>query len=107
MTDLKGHYFISYRRSPARPGGTEEAVLMRDALRDRGAPTWRDIDDLSSEPTEGELVATLADPATAGAVMLVSPEVEGSPMIRSVEARRIFQRHRQWKSVYGHGSGPG
>ena len=93
MTDPKGCYFISYRRSPARAVGTEEAVLMRDALRNRGAPTWRDLDDLASEPTEDELVATLVDPTTAGAVMLVSPEVEASPMIRNVEARHIFARH--------------
>ena len=93
-TNPQGQYFISYRRSPARPNGTQEAVTIRDALRDRGAPTWRDIDDLASEPTEDELVATLTDPNTAGAVMLVSPEVATSPMIQNVEARRIFERHK-------------
>ncbi len=66
---------------------------MRDALRDRGAPTWRDLDNLAPEPTENELVAALTDPDTAGAVMLVSPEVEASSIIRNVEAHRIFQRH--------------
>ena len=60
MTNHRGKYFISYRRSPARPNGTQEAVLVvRDALRDRGAPTWRDLDNLASEPAEDELVATL------------------------------------------------
>ena len=93
-TNSKGRYFISYRRSPARSSGTQEAVIIRDALRDRGVPTWRDIDDLASEPTEEQLVATLTDPDTAGAVMLVSPEVASSPMIRKVEARRIFERHK-------------
>ena len=94
MTNSRGKYFISYRRSPARQNGTEEAVLVRDALRDRGAPTWRDLDDLASEPTEDELVATLANQDVAGAVMLISPEVRSSPIIRNVEAHRIFQRHR-------------
>ena len=66
---------------------------MCNALRDRGAPTWRDVDDLAPEPTEQELVATLKDPNTAGAVMLISPEVADSPIIQRVEAHRIFQRH--------------
>lgn len=93
MTNPRGRYFISYRRSPARPNGTQEAVKMCDALRDRGAPTWRDIDDLASEPTEDELIATLDDPHIAGAIMLISPEVATSPIIQNVEARRIFKRH--------------
>ena len=92
-TNPKGQYFISYRRSPDRPHGTQEAVIIRDALRDRGVTTWRDLDDLAPEPTEDELVATLTDPNTAGAVMLVSPEVATSPIIQNVEARRIFRRH--------------
>lgn len=95
MTNPRGRYFISYRRSPARPNGTQEAINMRDALRDRGAPTWRDLDDLAPEPTEDELIATLENPDTAGAVMLVSPEVAESPIIRNIEARRIFKRHRE------------
>ena len=67
--------------------------MVRDALRDRGAPTWRDIDDLDSEPTEDALVSTLNDPDTAGAVMLIAPEVENSSMIRKVESFHIFKRH--------------
>ena len=48
---------------------------MCNALRDRGLPTWRDLDNLAPEPTEQELVATLKDPNTAGAVMLITPEL--------------------------------
>lgn len=91
MTDPAGKYFISYRRTDQR---TAEAVLVRNTLRDRGVPTWRDLDDLAPEPTEGELVSIIDDPSTAGAVMLISPEVESSDMIRNVEAPRIFKRHR-------------
>ena len=68
--------------------------MVRDALRDRGAPTWRDLDDLTHEPTEDEVILILHDPSTAGAVMLISPEVAESSMIRNVEARHIFRRHR-------------
>lgn len=68
--------------------------MVRDALRDRGAPTWRDLDDLTHEPTEDEVISILHDPSTAGAVMLISPEVAESSMIRNVEACHIFRRHR-------------
>ena len=95
MTDVKGSMFISYRRSSARPSGDAEAMRMRDALRDRGVPTWRDLDDLSSEPTEDALVETLRREDLAGAVMLVSREVKGSPMIREVEAPAILDRFRR------------
>ena len=95
MTDAKGSMFISYRRSPSRPSGDAEAMRMRDALRDRGVPTWRDLDDLSPAPTEDALVETLRREDLAGAVMLVSPEVKESPMIREVEAPAILDRFRR------------
>ena len=94
-TAMTTKYFVSYRRSPARKLGDVEATRLRDALRDRGLETWRDLDDLAPEPTEAELTAVLQDSAIAGAVMLISPEVAGSSVIRNVEARRIFQRKAQ------------
>ena len=95
MTDVSGSMFISYRRSPCRPSGDAESVRMRNALRDRGIPTWRDLDDLGPAPTEDALVATLGREELAGAVMLVSPEVNESPMIRQVEAPAILDRFRR------------
>lgn len=94
MTDLQGSVFISYRRSPARPAGNEEAELVRDALRRAGLPTWRDLDDLAYEPTEDALVAAIKDTSLSGAILLVTPEVATSPMVRRVEAVRIFRRYR-------------
>ena len=95
MTDATGSMFISYRRSPSRPSGDAEAVRMRGALRDRGVSTWRDLDDLTPAPTEDALVETLRREDLAGAVMLVSPEVKESSMIREVEAPAILDRfHR-------------
>ena len=67
---------------------------MRDALRRAGIPTWRDLDDLSYEPTEDALVAAIKDPSLSGAILLVTPEVASSPMVRGVEAVRIFRRYR-------------
>ena len=95
MTDPKGRMFISYRRSPARPSGDGEAHMILDALRDRGVPTWRDLDDIGPEPTEDELVQTLNDIGIAGAILLVSPQVATSPMVRLVEAPAILDRYKQ------------
>ena len=92
MTDLKGCMFISYRRSPGRTTGDAEAAMVCDALRDRGVPTWRDLDDLGPGPTEDELIELLKDGEIAGAVMLVSPEVATSNMVRVVEAPAILDR---------------
>ena len=95
MTDVTGSMFISYRRSPARHSGDAEALLVRDALRDRGVPTWRDLDDLNSVPTEDDLISTLSRENIAGAVMLISPEIEKSQMVRKVEAPAILDRFRK------------
>ena len=94
MTDPLGSVFISYRRSPARPAGNAEAALVRDALRRAGVPTWRDLDDLTYEPTENALVAAIKDPTLSGAILLITPEVATSPVVRRVEAPHIFTRYR-------------
>ena len=93
MTDPTGCVFISYRRSPARPTGNREAVLLREALRHVGVPTWRDLEDLEHEPTEEALVTAIKDPSLSGAILLISPEVATSPTVRRVEALRIFRRY--------------
>lgn len=95
MTDVTGSMFISYRRSPGRPSGDAEALLVRDALRDRGVPTWRDLDDLNPVPTEEDLSRILRSEEIAGAIMLVSPETEKSDMVRVVEAPAILERFQR------------
>ena len=92
MTNPNGQYFISYRRSPCRPIGDQEGIRIRDALRDRGIPTWRDLDNLGPEPTEEQLRETLAKSELAGAVMLISKHVKKSPMIKIVELQQILKR---------------
>jgi hypothetical protein len=79
--------FLSYKRERAA-----EAGLLVDALRDHGVPTWQDVSDLPSDVTETALMEVLSDPATSGAVLLATPEVEGSSVIRKVEVPRIFGR---------------
>jgi hypothetical protein len=87
MTDPTGRSFLSYRRARK-----DEAALLIDAQHDHGIPTWQDIDNLGSVPTEDEIRRVLDDPATASAVLFITPEVENSPIIRNVEVPKIIQR---------------
>ena len=88
MTDPTGSSFLSYRRSRS-----EEGARLIASQRERGIPTWRDVDDLNTEPTETELRKILRDDSIANAVLWISPETAGSPMIRNVEAPIAFERH--------------
>jgi hypothetical protein len=87
MTDPTGRSFLSYRRLRH-----EEAALLIAAQHDHGIPTWHDVQNLSSGPTEDEIRRILADPSTANAVLFLTPEVEESPIIRDVEVPKIIQR---------------
>lgn len=87
MTDPTGRSFLSYRRLRSR-----EAALLIAAQHDHGIPTWQDIQNLGSVPTEDEIRRTLADPATASSVLFITPEVETSAIIRNVEIPKIIQR---------------
>ena len=88
MTDPTGRSFLSYRRSRS-----EECGRLINAQRERGIPTWRDVDDLNTEPTERELRRVLRDDGIANVVLWMSPETAGSLMIRNVEAPIAFERH--------------
>ena len=87
MTDPTGRSFLSYKRSRR-----DEAALLIQAQHDHGVPTWQDVHDLGSVPTEDELRRVLADPTTASAVLFITPEVENSTVIREVEVPKIVQR---------------
>ena len=50
MTDPRGPCFVSYRRTRAADAG-----LLVQMLRERGIPTWKDVADLATTPTEAEL----------------------------------------------------
>ena len=88
MTDPTGRSFLSYRRSRS-----EECARLIASQRERGIPTWRDVDDLNTEPTETELRRILRDDGIANVVLWISPETAGSPMVRNVEAPIAFERH--------------
>ncbi|OZG70352.1 hypothetical protein BTA51_26275 [Hahella sp. CCB-MM4] len=86
-TDTTGTCFLSYKRECH-----EQAAKLVEALRDHGIPVWQDINDLAAGVTETEIRQVLEAPNTASAIMLVSPEVKNSDMIREVEAPGIFKR---------------
>src|SRR5687767_14221112 len=87
MTDPSGRCFLSYRRTRK-----DDAALLIGALHEHGVPTWQDVKDLGSVPTEDEIRRVLADPATASAILYVTPEVQDSPIIRQVEVPKIVDR---------------
>ena len=88
MTDPTGLSFLSYRRVRS-----DECERLIFAQRERGIPTWRDIDDLNTEPTESELRRIIRDDSTANVILCITPETAGSPMIRNVEAPVALERH--------------
>jgi len=90
MTDPTGRSFLSYKRSRQ-----EEAALLIQAQHDHGIPTWQDVHNLGSVPTEDELRRVLADPTTSSAILFITPEVENSTVIREVEVPKIVQRAEQ------------
>jgi SMODS-associated and fused to various effectors sensor domain len=90
MTDPTGRSFLSYRRSRR-----DEAARLIQAQHDHGIPTWQDVHNLGSVPTEDELRRVLADPSTASAILFITPDVEHSTIIREVEVPKIVQRAEQ------------
>ena len=89
MTEPTGNSFLCYRR-----GRLCEAQLLIERQHDLGIPTWHDIRNLHEEPTEDFVRSVLRDPATANAILWLTPEVACSPFIHRVEAPLIFRRHR-------------
>lgn len=87
MTDPTGRSFLSYKRCRL-----DEARLLIEAQHDHGIPTWQDVEDLGTTHTEDTIRAVLDDPETANAVLLVTPEVAQSSIIRKVEAPKIVKR---------------
>ena len=76
---------------PPQPG--DECERLVAAQRERGIPTWRDVDDLNTEPTESELRRIIRDASTANVILWITPETADSPMIRNVEAPVALERH--------------
>ncbi len=81
-----GPIFLSYRQSD----GLAHARALAWALRSAGAPVWHDDADLPPGDTTQRLSEALAS-GLSGAVLLVTPEIEKSTVVRKVELPQLLQ----------------
>ncbi len=88
--DPEGPLFLSYRQSDGRA----LAVDLAWALRTAGVPVWQDATDLPPGDTEDELDHALAEGISAGLILL-TPEVTRSTVVRTVEAPRLIEAAAQ------------
>lgn len=83
--------FISYRHSD----GFEIATSLAWSLRAAGIPVWRDVDDLPPGDTDARLEQAI-DEGISGAVIVITPDVSKSRVVREVEVPRLLERHREF-----------
>ncbi|MFN3923913.1 MAG: SAVED domain-containing protein [Pseudarthrobacter sp.] len=91
-----GPYFVSYRQSD----GTEAAVSVAWLLRAAGLPVWHDQTDLPPGNTETRLAEALAG-GLAGAVLVVTPEMEFSTVVRQRELPKLLELDRDPRFGFG------
>jgi hypothetical protein len=89
--DPHGPVFVSYRQSD----GTQLADELTWLLRAAGIPVWRDKDDLPPGDTEQRLQEALRN-GLSGAVLIVTPEIENSSVVREVETPLILRLHKTY-----------
>lgn len=87
-TDPSGPIFISYRQKDGTAIAAELAWLLRAA----GLPVWRDRDDLPPGDTESRLAQAISA-GISGAVLVVTPDIVNSTVVKSVEAPRLLELH--------------
>ena len=86
VVDPRGPVFVSYRQSD----GSALASDIAWALRAAGVPVWHDESDLPPGDTKRRLAEALAS-GLSGAVMLVTPEIQLSRIVREVELPQLLQ----------------
>ena len=84
--DPRGPVFISYRQSD----GSTHAADIAWALRAAGVPVWHDRSDLPPGDTEHRLAEAL-ESGLSGAVLLVTPEIKFSRIVREVELPELLE----------------
>ena len=84
--DPRGPVFISYRQSD----GSDLAAATAWALRAAGVPVWHDQSDLPPGDTERRLAQAL-ESGLSGAVLLVTPEIEHSRVVREIEIPQLLE----------------
>lgn len=88
--DVSDPVFISYRQSDGTAITSELAWLLRAA----GIPVWRDKDDLPPGDTEERLAQAIAD-GLSGGILVITPEVAKSEVVKTVEAPRLIALHQK------------
>ena len=90
MTLPTGKSFTSYRRTRL-----DEVKELVTSQKERGIPTWQDIEDLRTEPTETELRNVLASDGIANVLLWITPDAGQSSMITRVEVPCAVERHKR------------
>lgn len=88
--DPTGPAFVSYRQSD----GAADAVAIAWALRAAGVPVWHDATDLPPGETTTRLAEALAG-GLSGAVLVVTPEVAKSRVVKTIELPRLLELSRE------------
>ena len=84
--DPRGPVFVSYRQSDGSALATETAWALRAA----GVPVWHDQSDLPPGDTERRLAEAL-ESGLSGAVLLVTPDIEYSRVVREIELPQLLE----------------
>ena len=84
--DPRGPVFVSYRQSD----GSALAADTAWALRAAGVPVWYDESDLPPGDTERRLAEALVS-GLSGAMLLVTPEIQLSRIVREVELPQLLE----------------
>lgn len=95
----RGPVFISYRHSDG--GALAESLAW--ALRAAGVPVWHDVTDLPPGDTDQRLSEALAS-GLSGAVVIVTPEIGRSQVIRDLELPRLLELERESEFTLAVGS---
>ncbi|MFM9877480.1 MAG: toll/interleukin-1 receptor domain-containing protein [Rhodoglobus sp.] len=80
--------FISYRQKD----GTDHVIELAWLLRAAGIPVWRDRDDLPPGDTDNRLAEAI-DAGISGAVLVITPDIGASRIVKTVEAPKIISLH--------------
>jgi hypothetical protein len=94
-----GPVFVSYRQSDGTRTATDLAWLLRAA----GVPVWHDATDLPPGDTNQRLDQALAH-GLSGAVLLVTPEIANSGVVRLIELPKLLDLEKDPRFVLALGN---
>jgi hypothetical protein len=83
--EARGPVFVSYRH----PDGFKNAARMAWLLLAAGVPVWHDQSDLPPGDTNERLAQALAS-GLSGGILLITPDIASSHVVRTVEVPRLL-----------------